>query len=162
MQTRNPVNTKKVIGRRQVRYETFDAILADAERLATVPTQTLGNWSVGQIYCHLAKSAAVLIDGAPHGAPFPIQWVLRTFLKKRMLENTVSPGFQLPSQSASLLPIATSTEDGLVLLRAATARIKQDANRAPRHPAFGPCTPEEWNAWHLRHCELHLSFIVAG
>ena len=46
MQTRRPVNTKKVVGRGPVRAETVDAILADAERLATIPTQALGNWTV--------------------------------------------------------------------------------------------------------------------
>ncbi len=56
------INTKQVSGRRAVRYEPFDEILANAEHLAARPTQTLGNWSVGQIFCHLAKSADVLID----------------------------------------------------------------------------------------------------
>jgi hypothetical protein len=155
-----PLNTKKVTGRRVVRYESFDEIVEDAERLASVPTQTLGNWSVGQIYCHLAKAADVLIDGAPTSAPVPIQWVLRTFLKKKLLSQSLSPGFMLPKRAAALIPGEISTEQGLQLLRVATARIKADPNRAPTHPAFGQCTAEDWYKWHLRHCEMHMSFIV--
>ena len=155
-----PLNTKKVMGRRFVRYESFDELLADAERLATIPTRTLGNWSVGQIYKHLAKASDVMIDGAPMAAPVPIQWILSLFLKKRMLASTLSPGFRLPKKAAALLPNATSTEDGLELLRVATARIKQTDRRAPLHPAFGKCSADEWNAWHLRHSEMHMSFII--
>lgn len=156
----NQVKTKKVAGRRVVRYESLDEILADAERLAVIPTRTLGNWSVGQIYTHLAKAADVLIDGAPLSAPLPVQWVLRTFLKKRILSKSLSPGFKLPKRASSLIPDLTSTEMGLELLRIATARIKKTEKRAERHPAFGKCSTEDWNAWHLRHSEMHMSFIV--
>ncbi len=62
------INTKQVTGRRVVRYESFDEILADAERLAVVPTRTLGNWSIGQIFSHLAKSSDVLIVARPIGS----------------------------------------------------------------------------------------------
>lgn len=54
------LDTKKVTGRRLVRIESFDELLADAERHAAVPTRTLSNWSVGQIYKHLAKASDVL------------------------------------------------------------------------------------------------------
>lgn len=160
MQEQNLVNTKKLRGRRIVRYERFDETIADAERLAVVPARTLGNWSVGQIFWHLAKSADVLIDGTPHGAPFPIQWFLRTFMKNRMLENTVPAGFRLPARSSSLVPPEIAIADGLANFRIATARITSKLDRACSHSAFGPCTADDWNRWHLRHCELHMSFIL--
>jgi hypothetical protein len=157
---KSPINTKRVTGRRIVRYESFDEILADAERWASIQTRVIGNWSVGQIYCHLAKAAEVLIDGAPLSAPSPIQWLLKHFLKRRLLNRTLSPGFQLHTKAAALNPEPMTTEEGLQLLRNATTRIKQTDNRTPNHPAFGKCSPEDWNAFHLRHCELHMSFIV--
>lgn len=84
------VKTSKIKGRRVVRYETFDEILEDAERLAKIPTKTLGNWSVGQIYKHLAKAGDVLIDGPPFSAPAPIRWILSTFLKRKLLATSLS------------------------------------------------------------------------
>lgn len=41
------INTARVTGRRQLRFESLDAVLADAEYLASVPTRQLGNWSLG-------------------------------------------------------------------------------------------------------------------
>jgi len=68
-----PITTNHVQGRRTVRYESFDDILADAEQFAAIPTRTFGNWSVGKIYQHLANAADVLIDGAPFSAPMSIR-----------------------------------------------------------------------------------------
>ena len=159
MTTSTTVNTKKARGRRIVRYESFDDILADAERLATIPTRTLGNWSVGQIYKHLALATEVMLDGAPAAPPAIIQFFLRLILKKRMTTRSLSPGFMLPNKAAILIPEDTSIDDGLQMLRAATHRIKQSDCRAP-HPAFGRCSRDEWDAFHCRHCEMHMSFIV--
>ncbi len=51
-----PINTKKVEGRRAVRYESLSEFLQDAERLANCEVRTVGNWSQGQIYEHLARA----------------------------------------------------------------------------------------------------------
>ena len=59
------VNTKTVTGRRELRYDNYDELLADAERLAGKEVRTLGNWSYGQILRHLARSIDAMIDGAP-------------------------------------------------------------------------------------------------
>lgn len=159
MNAAGTVNTKHVRGRRTVRYESFEEILADAERLAAVPTQTLGNWSVGQIYKHLALATHVMVDGAPSAPPAVVQFLLRWLLKKRMTTRTLPAGFPLKNKSAVLIPDATTTGEGLALLRAATQRVQQTDARAP-HPAFGPCTRAEWDTFHFRHCELHMSFIL--
>src|SRR5690349_4534042 len=97
------VNTSKVTGRRSVRYESFDEVLADAERLATVPVQTLGNWSQGQIYNHLAMAIDTMIDGPAFMFSAPVRWVARTFLKKRMLTRTLDPGFKLPRNAERMV-----------------------------------------------------------
>ena len=159
MSNKSVVNTRQVQGRRAVRYETFGELLVDAEKLAKVPTQTLGNWSVGQIYRHLAVSINSMIDGPPFTLPAPFQWLLRVFLKKRMLTRTLDPGFKLPQRAAAMIPAPTSIEEGLDLLRHAVRRINGTDERAP-HGGFGRITKEEWDAFQLRHCEMHMSFIV--
>ncbi len=153
------VNTKRVTGRRTVHYESFSEILADAERLAAIPTRTLGNWSVGQIYTHLARSIDVMIDGAPVSAPLPMRWFLRA-IKGWILKRPLPTGYRLPKQAARLVPEPTiSTEAGLACLRTAIDRIQTTESRAP-HPAFGRCSREDWDAFQFRHCETHMSFIV--
>lgn len=159
MSTAEPINTKRVAGRRTVRYESFADVLADAERLAAVPVRTLGNWSVGQIYAHLARSIDVMIDGAPFSAPLPMRWFLWA-IKGWILQRPLPVGFKLPKQAARLVPEDTiTTAEGLDSLRTAISRLQSTETRAP-HPGFGKCTPAEWDAFQFRHCESHMSFIV--
>jgi hypothetical protein len=32
--------------------------------------------------------------------------------------------------------------------------------RSLHYPVFGKLTPEEWHQFHLRHAELHMSFVL--
>jgi hypothetical protein len=48
------VSAKKATGRRKLRFESYDDILADIDRLAVSPVRCLGNWSLGQICRQLA------------------------------------------------------------------------------------------------------------
>jgi hypothetical protein len=43
-----PVDTGKVERRRTLNYASFEAVLADAERLSGGSVKALGNWSAGQ------------------------------------------------------------------------------------------------------------------
>jgi len=159
MTTSQPVDTRAVQGRRSVRYESFDDLLADAESLARVPTRAVGNWSAGQIYRHLAVSIDAMIDRSPFQLPAPMRWLLRLLFLRRMTTRTLAPGFQLPRSAARMIPPPTETGAGLDLLRRAIARIKSTDERAP-HGGFGRLTREQWDAFQLRHAELHMSFLV--
>ena len=154
-----PVDTGKVAGRRPVRYNSYDELLADAERLAAGENQTLGNWSLGQIYNHLAKAIHMTIDGPPFLLPWPLRIFFKLFMKQRMLQKMLPPGFKLPKRAESMLPEPTTTADGLELLRAAIKRVKCTPQRG-LHPAFGKMGPGEWDQFQLRHCEMHMSFVV--
>ncbi|MCY2978903.1 MAG: DUF1569 domain-containing protein [Planctomycetota bacterium] len=57
------VKTSMVMGRRCLRFESLDAVLADAEHLAAVESKQLGNWTLGQILMHLATVYEKSIDG---------------------------------------------------------------------------------------------------
>jgi Protein of unknown function (DUF1569) len=154
-----PVDTTKVQGRRQLNYASLDEIVADAERLSSVPVKTLGNWSAGQVYKHLATAFNGSIDGLPDAFPWHIRLMGRLF-KKRLLAGAMPPGFKLPAEFAkAVLPEPTATEVGLAELRAAIARLKRDSRRA-KHPVFGNLSDEEWNRIHLMHANLHMSFLA--
>src|SRR5262245_58687809 len=98
------IDTSKVKGRRTVRYESYDDLLADAERMAGTEFHTLGNWSLGQICKHLARSIDMMIDGPLFLLPAPIRLVMSWTIKKRMLRQTVPAGFRLPKKGQALVP----------------------------------------------------------
>lgn len=150
-----PINTKKVDGRRSVRYESLSQFLEDAERLANCDVRTVGNWSQGQIYEHLARAFDISIDGTDL-FPYPMRLMLNIFFKKKFLNVAIPAGFKAPGK---FVPDATSVEEGLESLRRAVARQSEVSERAP-HPGFGKFSREEWDKFNLRHAEMHMSFIV--
>ncbi len=154
------VQTKSVKGRRTVSYQSYDDLLADAEEMAHGVVQTLGNWSLGQIFQHIATGLETSIDGSPLKFPFPIR-LAAPFLKKRFLTKTLSPGFQLPASARkALVPDATvSTADGLDALRLAVSRCESENERA-LHPLLGRLSKKEWDQFNFRHAEMHMSFVV--
>ncbi len=147
--------TKKVTGRRSVRYESLDDLLSEAEQLAEISDlQMLGNWSLGQIYAHLAKTMNDSIDGMSFSMPAPIRWVMSLLMKKKLLTQTLPAGFKT---SSDYIPGETETQVGLEAIRSAISRQKNEPNRVP-HPGFGKISTDEWIQFHLRHAEMHLSF----
>lgn len=150
------VNTKKVQGRRQVRYESLDELLDDAQRLSKVEVRTLGNWSPGQIYQHLAMSLDSSIDGSDFSLPAPVRWIMSLLMKKKFLKKELPAGFKSTDE---FIPDETSVEEGFAALEKSIKRQKEETTRVP-HPGFGNISRDEWNDFHLRHAEMHMSFLT--
>ena len=154
------IDTKTVSGRRTLEFDTLDDVLADAEILTARQASTVGNWTLGQIFQHLANAMNLAIDGSDYRASWFLRLIgpliLRSILKKGM-----SAGFKLSAPAAHLLipEDDPGTEAGLESLREAITRMKTDDHREP-HLAFGKMSREKWEKLHLRHAELHLSFAV--
>ena len=153
------VDTKTVAGRRTVRYESYDDLLADAERLAGGKVTTIGNWSYGQILDHLAKALGTMIDGIEFRVPLPMRLMMMVFMKKKFLNETLPPGFKIGPSARAVLPEDISVEEGLDRLRTAIARAKSESKRA-FHPALGNLPTHQWDQFQYRHCELHMSFVL--
>ena len=156
-----PVNTAKVTNRRELDYKSFDELLADVDRLSAGSIKTLGNWSAGQVFQHLANAFNGSIDGLPQVFPWFICATARMF-KTKLISGAMPAGMKVPAKFAAVvMPEATPTETGLANLRAAVSRLKQEPHRAA-HPVFGKITNDEWNAVHLKHASLHMSFLTTG
>jgi hypothetical protein len=152
------MDTTKV-KRRQVRYQSLQELLDDASKQATSQVATSGNWSQGQIFEHLARNIDRSIDGYSHRVALPFRLLGRFIFKKKILRNGMSPGFQLPRKAADeLVPTPCEAAAALEHLRRAVARLQTDSNRVS-HPFFGKMTLAEWEQLHLKHAELHMSFI---
>jgi hypothetical protein len=144
--------------RRSLRFESFDDILQEAERLVAANAGTTGNWTLGQILEHLATVMEKSIDGFQSRASWPIRLIARTFLRDKVLRDGMKAGFRLPPQAeAELVRPEADPHAALDHLRRAVERLRTECHRA-EHPAFGQLAINEWNQLHQRHAELHLSF----
>ncbi len=155
------INTKKVTGRRKLRFENLDALLADAEAMASGNARTIGNWSQGQIYKHVGGFMHDCIDGID----FTLPWYMRVvgrLARGWVLTHTPPAGFQLRGSAANaLIPPPVDLEEGLGILRDGVRRLQTETQRHAS-PLIGRLTADQWNQVHCRHAELHFSFIVSG
>src|SRR5262245_22438312 len=118
-----PIDTAKVLNRRQLQFNSLDDIAAEVERLAVgKEPRALGNWSSGQVLQHLASTMDHSIDGFPNFVPAPIKLLLRLFMKRRFLTKPMPPGFKLPPKAEKMLPGETSWETALANFRRAMQR----------------------------------------
>jgi Protein of unknown function (DUF1569) len=158
-----PVNTAKVAGRRILRFESIDQMLAEVDRLAEAERagrlKRLGNWTLGQALGHLAVWAEYGYTGPPLKTPFFIRWLLR-LRKQRFLHKPMPAGVKIPRvQGGTLATEPMPLEEALPRLRRAMERLRTTPPTIP-HNFFGLLRHEEWIAMHLRHAELHLGFLV--
>jgi hypothetical protein len=155
------IDTARLTGRRELHFNTLEDILAEVDRLANSrEIRTLGNWSAGQIFEHVARVMEKSIDGFDSNLPAIMRFILGRTLKSRMLNKPMAAGFKLPRRAGSeLIAPATSLEDGFAHIRKAIHRLQTEPDRVPS-PFLGPLTREEWDKIHCRHAELHFSFLI--
>jgi hypothetical protein len=157
-------NTGPVPGRRSLRFNSIDDVMAEVERLAEAERKgrlrRLGNWTLGQALNHLACWAEYCYTGTPLKVPFFVKWPLR-LRKRKFLSEPMRSGMRIPGVAGGTLATEPrSLEDGLARIRRVMERLGAEAPTKP-HSIFGRLSKEEWIASQLRHAELHLSFFVA-
>ena len=154
-----PTNPKP---RRTLHFTTIPQAIAEADRLAAADragklTQ-LGNWTFGQNLGHLASWGDYSFDGPPMKIPAILRMFIRPF-RRRFLYKPMSPGSRLPKvQAGTYGTELLSTDEGLSRFRTNFNRIAAECPTKP-NILLGPLTHDEWINLHLRHAELHLSFL---
>jgi hypothetical protein len=159
------IETAKVDGRRTLHFNSIDDALADIDALEgparAGAARCLGNWTIGQILGHLASWVEYSFDGVPmKKPPLVLRLVLRP-MKHRFLYKPMRPGSNIPGVPGGTLGFERlSLDAGLSRYRNAFSRLRGESPVLP-HVIFGPLTHDQWINQHLRHAELHLSFIRA-
>lgn len=162
----NPIDTKQVTTRRDIAFATLDDLSSEARRIAEAEAagtaRALGNWSPGQNLQHLARFMTCSLDGFGEGLPLPLKLLgrgLRLFLGKKLLKNAPPPGFKLPKGMRFVPDDEVSAADGARELCAVIDRVRGGEGFIPASPLLGKLSREQWIELHLRHAELHLSFV---
>jgi hypothetical protein len=148
--------------RRTLHFTTIEEILRDAEKLASAERKgnlrQVGKWTLGQASGHLAAWINYGFDGTPAKVPLIIRLFARP-LRKKFIYKPMHPGGRLPKIPGGTLALEIlPTDEGLARLRLACNRLKADVPKIP-NPVFGKLSADEWRNLHMRHAELHLSFL---
>jgi hypothetical protein len=162
------VDTRSAAARRPVQLRTVADLAAEVERVAAAAAasrvRALGNWSAAQVLWHLGRLMELSFGGFPFRYPWPVRWparLLRVLLWRWLLALAFRPGFRNPAVAAALEPEpAVSLAEAVRHVRGQLERISAGERMTAANPSMGPLSHEQWAEVHLRHAELHLSFLV--
>jgi hypothetical protein len=161
--TSTHINTKTA-EHRKLRFENFDALWAEVERIAAAKQagtlRTTGNWTAGQNLNHMAVWVGYTLNGFPPELRPP--WfvkIIAKMMKNRFLTRGLPKGARIPKIPGGTLGIEDPGFDAAkAKLRSAWDRLLVAQSLHPS-PLFGALSREDWINGHLRHSELHMGFL---
>ena len=153
--------------RRRVYLRSLPDLIAEVDRVHAAAVEgrvrPLGNWTTAQTFQHLATFVQCSLDGFAFKYPWPMRWLswlIGRLSWRLLLRLAFRPGFTNPPIAATLEP------DAAVPLDVAYADFRQQIGRlvdgermTERSPTGEKPSHEQWVECHLRHAELHLSFL---
>jgi hypothetical protein len=162
------IETRRVAGRRPVHFQTINELAAEVDwvtaAVAAGNVRPLGNWSPAQILWHIGRLIELSFDGFPfryRRGPVWITRLLRLLAWRRLIALAFRAGFHNPPAAALLEPDPSlSLEDAAAYLRQQMGRIFNGEQMTQECSVEGSYTHEQWVYIHLRHAELHLSFLA--
>lgn len=157
------VNTSEVSEFRKLRFESIGDLRKEVDRLVAADAagklRRTGNWSVGQVFGHLAAWINYGWDGYPMRVPWFIRLILKMRVKK-MLRDGMPRGVKIPNTPGGTYATeALSTEEGAARLKKALERLQAGEVAKFDSPAFGPLSHEDRIRLNIRHAELHLGYL---
>src|SRR5262245_1336626 len=164
MTTTTAVDTGKVTDRRAIRFNSPADLRADISRIAAAERagklRRTGNWTSGQTFGHLGSWIDFAYDGYPPDLrpPWFVKLVLK-MMKGRFMRGPLPAGKRIPGiEGGTKACDPCSLDDGLQRLTRAWDRLEKGPPSRP-NIIFGALSHEDWVRLHLRHAELHLSFL---
>jgi Protein of unknown function (DUF1569) len=151
--------------RRELRFSSLDAAVADAEMLLARGYDRAGNWSLGQCAGHMANWLTYPLDGFPPLPLFlkPIFWIVRTTSANKILDKVIREQKMQPGAATAppSVPAATVNDQAEVeRFKSAVIRWNNFSGDYIPSPLFGKQSKERFTALHLVHAAHHLSFLV--
>ncbi len=150
--------------RRQLRFDSLDEVIRDAENLLANGYDRAGNWDLAQCANHLVFWMTCPIDGFRKG-PVPIRmilWIARNTVGpkqlKKILANGFPPGGMTDPQSVK--PSDGNDQAAVLKLKKAVERFKNHTGPIIPSPFFGPMDQETAMKLQLVHTAHHLSFLI--
>ena len=154
--------------RRELRFETLDDAVRDAESLLKTGYVSVGQWDLAQVCEHLADWMTFPLDGFPK-APLPLtilMWVMRRTTIGPMIFRDIVSKRQMRAGSSTIPETVhrqstdpATAERAVGRLRTTVDRFKNWTGAIIPSPLFGSITKEQATVLQCVHCSHHLSFL---
>jgi len=149
--------------RREVKLHCFNCLRSELDKFEQAGEDgltTTGEWTAGQIVQHVCETMKRSIDGFEFKAPWFVR-LMRPIIRMKFVGKAkpIPAGIKLTGDSTTMIPPkSVALSDAIADLRSTIERAKKEKMAQPS-PVFGKMTHEDWVNLHLRHAELHFSFI---
>jgi len=161
------MTTPETSPRRPLSLASIDELAVEIERLVAAQhaghLEAHGNWTGAQIFEHLARFIEFSYEGFPFRASLGMRFVshaMKWIAWKRFVDFALRPGHPIPKGAEALQPDEWADFDvSAARLRAGVYRIQRGEPMRAASPFEGSISHEQWEYVHLRHAELHLSFL---
>jgi hypothetical protein len=152
------------VTRRQLKFQSLDDIVRDAETLLAKGYDKAGNWDLSQCCNHLTFWLTCPLDGFGK-PPLPVRaflWLARNTVGPGQLKKILANGFPPGGMTdpASVKPSDGDDAAAVAKLKQAVERFRDHAGPIVPSPFFGPMTKETATQLQLTHAAHHLSFLV--
>ena len=155
---------KPNLNKRQLKFQDFDDVMAEVQRLLEHGYVSHGNWNLAQTLVHLHDWMRFPLDGFPI-PPLPIRgmlWLMSKTVAPGMLKKIFTNGFSdgTPTmQSTVPPPDVMSAEAAAKQYQETIDRLKSHQGKMHRSPLFGPMDRQKVEQLNLLHAEHHLGFL---
>lgn len=147
---------------RPLKFTHLEQAVSEARRLLEAGYVRQGNWTLGQICCHLRVVQDPSIDGYPGWISlFAFLWpIMRWMFLERILEGDSPVG--IPTSKAFVPPNGLEDREELEKFAESVSRLQTHQGSYHPHPAFGRLARESLLQVHAAHAAHHLRFLVNG
>jgi hypothetical protein len=142
--------------RRPVKFASADDVVADVQRLRSVPYTRSGNWSLEQACWHLNFVTNYFMSPGPHPIPNTPPDAHQN-LKSVLAGGQIPTGIRSPDPA---LPPEACSPDAVDSFIATMQRFKDFPGPFAPHRLFGSLTLEEGRQLTMIHCAHHFSYLV--
>ena len=150
--------------KRKLKFEDFDAVMAEVRSLHESGYTSNGNWSLAQCCGHLGEWMRYPMDGFPV-PPLPIRmifWVMKKTVVPGMKRKILAEGFSggtMTAPESVPKPDAMSDEDAIQKFQAIVDRVKSHSGDLLESPLFGEQDKAMYTKVNLLHAEHHLGYL---
>ncbi|MBT8486176.1 MAG: DUF1569 domain-containing protein [Phycisphaerales bacterium] len=152
-------------GRRELRFDTLEEAVRDAENLLASGYDRVGEWDLAQCCDHLAAVMQYPIDGFP-AFRFPVNaacWLLRHTVAPGQIRKVLARGVWRAGSPTDKRTIpAAGGDDAAAVTRLDAAVGRLLTHEGPLHasPLFGMLDRDTLVKLHRIHTAHHLSFLL--
>jgi len=143
--------------RPDLKFNSFDEMITDAQKLRAGPYDRAGQWDLAMILDHLGKSMNMPFAGGKN-LPWPAT-VIGRFVLHRFAQRTTYPMVKFPAPKG-IRPISgIELEPAFTEFLTAARRVEDASDETIQWPPFGRILLEDFRKIQLLHGAHHLSFL---